>query len=110
VAIAAGIVGAGVALIAGIFALFVFGYACEGTDVAAPPSEGTAGDALCASGVPIWDAALWLVVAGLSIAAIPRSIDRRNLRPMALVWLAGIGLLAVSIALSRIVDAGRESI
>jgi len=51
-------------LIAAVFGLFVFGYACEGTDVAAPPSEGTVGDALCGSRVYAWDAVLWLVVAG----------------------------------------------
>jgi len=38
------------------------------------------------------------------------SVSRRSLRRIALVWLGGAGLLAVSIALSRIIDGGRESI
>jgi hypothetical protein len=49
--VASGILGAGLALIAAAFALFGFAFACEGTDVASPPAEGTAGKALCSSGV-----------------------------------------------------------
>ena len=105
-----GILGAAAALVTAIFALFLFAYACAGTDVASAPRDGTAGSALCASGVYVWDALLWLAVAGFALVAIPASLRRRSPRPMALAWVSGLALVTLSIALSLIVDAGRDSV
>jgi hypothetical protein len=108
--VAAGILGAGLALIAAAFALFGFAISCSGSDVATPPREGTAGDALCSAGVYVWDPLLWVVLAGCACVAISASVARRSARPMALTWLGGVALLALSVALFQIVDAARDSV
>jgi hypothetical protein len=82
----------------------------RGNGCRVPPAEGTAGKALCSSGVYVWDPLLWSVAAGCLIAAIPMTLQRRSLRPMALAWLGGVALGVLSIVLIRIVDAARSGV
>jgi len=108
--VAVGVLGAGLGLVAAAFALFLFAHACEGSDVATAPRGGTLGNAVCASGVYVWNPLLWLAVGVLAIVAIPAALRRRCGRPMALAWLGGLGVVALSIVLSRIVGAASDSV
>ena len=72
--VAVGVLGAGLGLVAAAFALFLFAHACEGSDVATAPRGGTLGNAVCASGVYVWNPLLWLAVGVLAIVAIPAAL------------------------------------
>jgi hypothetical protein len=63
----------------------------------------------CTTGVYAWDPLLSLVVAGCAIGAIPASLKARSGRAVALAWLGGLALLALTIVLIRVIDSARES-